>query len=99
MAPGAFQTQHHIFAMYRRSVPSRLRFLTPFIYSLLPVLGAFFWLHVTGIVTAMAHAPEPTLPNGIFYFVAASPFVGLLASAYWFWADFIRGDYYLETQT
>lgn len=83
--------------MYRRSRPSPLRFLTPFIYSLLPLVGTFFWLHVTGIVTAFAHAPEPTLPAEMFFFVATSLFVGVLASAYWGWADFIRGDYYLET--
>ena len=84
--------------MYRRSVPSRLRFLAPFLYSLLPVLGAFFWLHVTGIVTAMAHMPQPTLAAEIFWFVAVSLVIGVLAAAYRWWADFIRGDYYLETQ-
>ena len=89
----------NIYPMFPKSMPSRYRFLIPFLYSLLPFGAALFWLKVMTIVTSFAHLPDPTLPIVVAYVAAISPAIGVLVAGYRWWADFVRGDYYLALMT
>lgn len=62
----------------------------------MPIVAVLFWLHVAGIVAAFARQPDPKMAPSVCFAVSLVCLFGLAASAFRYWADFVRGDYYLN---
>lgn len=51
------------------------------------------------VLYAFAHQPSPTLSVPVFYGVIGASLIGFIWSAHFIWADFVRGDYYVDLVT
>lgn len=76
--------------------PNIFRCLVPLWYGALPAIAGALWLHVMEIVRHMAKLPPPQMHSDLAYGIAGAFVVAVLATTYQAWADFIRGDYYLD---
>lgn len=80
----------------KKHKPNPLRSLLPFFFGVTPLVGALLWVNLMGVLYAFLHQPPPTLSTPLFYGVVSAPAIGLIWTAYLVWADFVRGDYYLD---
>lgn len=80
----------------KKRQPNSLRCLAPALLGLVPFIGAMLWHHLTSIVHSMAKMPPPQIATELGYLVAISVTAGLVSSFYRAWADYVRGDYYVD---
>jgi len=76
--------------------PNQFRFVVPLAFGLAPTGAALLWLHLIDVVHQMAKLPPATIDRDIGLVIMGAGVIGVLASAHRAWADFVRGDYFLD---
>lgn len=66
---------------------------------MVPLVGTLLWINLMGVLYAFIHQPPPALSTPLYFGVVGASAIGLIWSAYLVWADFVRGDYYLDLVT
>lgn len=61
-----------------------------------PAMASFLWLHVMGVIHQMAKMPQPIISPGFVDLIGLAIGLGTCVGLYRLWADFVRGDYYLD---
>ncbi|MDD3937567.1 hypothetical protein [Rhodoferax sp.] len=80
----------------RKHKPNPLRSLQPIFFGAVPLVGALLWVNLMEVLYAFIHQPPPMLSHPFFYGVVGTLAIGFVWSIYLVWADFVRGDYYLD---
>ena len=80
----------------RKHKPNPLRSLLPIFFGVTPLVGALLWINLMEVLYAFIHQPPPMLSPPFYYGAIGALVIGLVWSAYLVWADFVRGDYYLD---
>ena len=76
--------------------PNLLRFAVPLAIGYMPMAAALFWLRLMDVVHEMAKLPPITISSEISLLIAVVGIIGTLAAVYRLWADFARGDYFID---
>lgn len=76
--------------------PNPLRSLFPVFFGVTPLVGELLWANFMEVFYAFIHQPPPTLSALFFYGMVSAQAIGFIWSVYLVWADFVRGDYYLD---